>query len=351
MGSIRKIGDSYQIDYRVQGRRIRKFVGHDKRLAEIALQRIEVKIARNELSFFNQEASLEQLFNDFLKFSRTNHTPSTTKRYSAVINNFRTFLKAEYPHLIKPSRLNPAIFEDYKIFRMRENGAKGNGYCCAKPHTVNFEIKVLRAIFNLGIEYGLIDANPTKRVRFLKERTSKAPRFFTEKECALFLDNCGEKLYPVFFTFLHTGLRRDELRFLEWKDIDFERKVIKIRYKDDWHPKTDEREVPMNPHLCGLLQGMDNDVGRRGYVFRDNGKIWPTNKLRRRLMSITKKCGMPDVTKLHTLRHTFASHLVMKGVDLPSVQKLMGHSDIQTTMIYSHLSKEHLAVAVDKLSY
>jgi len=54
---------------------------------------------------------------------------------------------------------------------------------------------------------------------------------------------------------------------------------------------------------------------------------------------------------IHTFRHSFASHLIMSGVDLPTVQKLMGHSDIETTMIYAHLAPEHLKGAVDKLDF
>jgi site-specific recombinase XerD len=65
-------------------------------------------------------------------------------------------------------------------------------------------------------------------------------------------------------------------------------------------------------------------------------------KLREKLIQIAKKAGIDNLTKLHTLRHTFASHLVMSGVDLPTVKKLMGHSDIQTTMIYTHLAPDHL---------
>ena len=63
------------------------------------------------------------------------------------------------------------------------------------------------------------------------------------------------------------------------------------------------------------------------------------------------EAGIENLTKLYTLRHTFASHLVMQGVDLPTVKKLMSHSDIQTTMIYAHLAPDHLADAVDKLSF
>jgi site-specific recombinase XerD len=63
------------------------------------------------------------------------------------------------------------------------------------------------------------------------------------------------------------------------------------------------------------------------------------------------QAGVENLTKLHTLRHTFASHLVMSGVDLLTVKKLMGHSDIQTTMIYAYLAPDHLAEAVDKLTF
>ena len=69
------------------------------------------------------------------------------------------------------------------------------------------------------------------------------------------------------------------------------------------------------------------------------------------MIKIAKAAEIENLTKVHTLRHTFASHLVMSGVDLPTVSKLMGHSDIETTMIYAHLAPEHLADAVNKLSF
>ena len=100
-----------------------------------------------------------------------------------------------------------------------------------------------------------------------------------------------------------------------------------------------------------LLEGMKKKKKKGiNLVFNDGeGQAIPKNRLRIQLISIAKKCGFADVTKIHSLRHTFASHLVMKGVDLPTVQKLMGHSDITTTMIYTHLAPDHLVDAVDKL--
>ena len=73
--------------------------------------------------------------------------------------------------------------------------------------------------------------------------------------------------------------------------------------------------------------------------------------MRKKLIRIAKKNGIKDLTKLHTLRHTFASQLVMNGVDLPTVKKLMGHANIDTTMIYSHLADEHVEKAIEKLTF
>jgi site-specific recombinase XerD len=96
-----------------------------------------------------------------------------------------------------------------------------------------------------------------------------------------------------------------------------------------------------------------------GRIYK-RGKVWYLDvetdgkmktKLCEQLIRIARQAGIDNLTKVHTLRHTFASHLVMKGVDLPTVRKLMGHADIQTTMIYAHLAPDHLAEAVDRLEF
>ena len=75
------------------------------------------------------------------------------------------------------------------------------------------------------------------------------------------------------------------------------------------------------------------------------------NWLRTKLIKIVRQAGIAVLTKMHTLRHTFASHLVPQGVDLPIVMKLMSHADILTTMIYAHLAPDYLANAVDRLDF
>lgn len=220
----------------------------------------------------------------------------------------------------------------------------------AKTNTINMELGTLRTILNQAIKWEYLKENPTKGINMLKVTDAKKPRFLAKEECQKLLQECGEKLHPIFYTFLNTGMRLSELLNLTWQDIDFKRKKIRIQAKPFWHPKTGEREIPMSQGMQKLLEkSKEENKVRSKFIFheRDGSKL--KTKLREELIKITNKCGFPDVTKIHSLRHTFASHLVMQGVDLPTIQKLMGHSDIQTTMIYSHLTPDHLVEAVNKL--
>ena len=343
MATLRTKGGRYFVDYRVNGRRVRKAIGKSKRIAELALKDIEVKIERQEIGFVERDSELNKLFEEFTSYGNTHHSPSTQKRYKAVLGNFKTFL-AKSPYIKKASQLDSKFFEDYQSFR------KGNS---AANKTVNIELICLRAMFNLAVKWGYVRWNPTQGVIFLKEEVNKKPRFLSKAECKTILDTCDPVFYPIIYTFLYSGMRKSELEYLTWADIDFERRKIKIRYKDDWSPKSSEREIPINNGLFDLLKKHKETSQVRGcpYVFHRKGERYEANYLRKKFLPLTEKCGFPDVTKIHSLRHTFASHLVMSGVDLPTVKKLLGHADIETTMIYSHLSDEHVDRAVDKLVF
>jgi len=342
----KKGGRTWFADYTYQGRRIRKKIGPSKRLAELALKDIEIKIAKQELGFAPSDITLEKFFEEFDNFSRVNHAPESHRRYRNIINNFRIFLNDR--RAIKLSQLNPRLFEEYKIFRREQPLHKK---IVAKTNTVNMEVKTLRTIFNYAIKWEYLKENPTKGVNRLKVTDAKKPRFLTKEEIKCLLESCGDELYPIFYTFIFTGMRLGELLNLTWDDVKLDKRRIYIQKKDFWQPKTGERIIPMSDGIHDLLARLHEERKPKAkFVFPGKNGSRLTIRLRERLIVVARRCGFDDVTKIHTLRHTFASHLVMSGVDLPTVQKLMGHADIQTTMIYAHLAPDHLADAVNKLS-
>lgn len=87
MGVIRKRGKIWYVDYIVAGRRVKKRIGSSKEVAELALQDIEVKIAKNELGFLPKDSDLQKLFQEFLEYCKTNNSPGTLKRYTAIVDN------------------------------------------------------------------------------------------------------------------------------------------------------------------------------------------------------------------------------------------------------------------------
>ena len=362
MGSIFKRGKIWYLDLKVSGRRIRKRIGSSKKIALLALQDAEVKAARKEFGFADKDIAIDKFIEQYFDYSRTNHQPKTTSRYKAVIDHLNAFLNTKCTDITFLSQITPQILDQYKVYRkdswvnpngrdveseedIKEHTRKG-----ARAHTINFELSALKTIFNLAIKWDYLKDNPTNNVKKLKVIDSKPIRFLSKQECQRLLEACPEDLYPIYFTFLNTGMRKAELENLEWDDVDFKRGKIKIKRKEFWQPKTGEREIPISDSFFTLLKQIhESKISSFVFPHSDGGKI--KVKLREKLIQIAKQANIENLTKLHTLRHTFASHLVMSGVDLQTVKKLMGHSDIQTTMIYAHLAPDHLSDAVNKLKF
>jgi integrase len=365
MGKIYKRGQVWYIDVRYKRRRIRRSVGSSKKIAELALKDTEVQIAKDKFGFSKNDIDFAKFVESFLEYSRAHHRPRSTERYREVIDHFRRFLEA-HANVSFLSEITTELVDRYKAYR-KGNWVNGNGVPVvsendlspktrkgARAHTVNFEIDTLRLFFNLAIKWGYLSDNPTKGTVRLKVDDAKPPRFLTEEECQLLLDACPVEQKRMFLTFLSTGMRKAELENLQWQDIDLKRHQIAIRGKEDWQPKAGQRDIPISPSVLEVFTELreENPSARpTDYVFRVKRMGRSRNWMRTQLIQLAAQAGVENLTKLHTLRHTFASHLVMNGVDLPTVMKLMGHSDIQTAMIYAHLAPDHLANAVTKLPF
>lgn len=330
-----KKGVTWYLDYAVDGRRLRKRVGRSKRLAELALADVQVKLERKELGFQAKDKGLADFIQEYLAYSKSNKARQSYERDTYIIKNFTDFIKAD-----KLSAITPAKLEAYKVHR-RENGAKLT--------TVNRELNTIKAMLNKAVAWGSLAQSPAQSVSKFREPRRQV-RYLSKDEVRTILKAADERLRPIIEVFLHTGLRRDEVVHLTWADIDFKNKALAVQAKDGWHPKDYEaRHIPLTQRLKEVLSELprtDNET-----VFTNNSGA-PLNGivLGRDFRVLLRDLGIRHAS-IHTLRHTFASHLVMSGADLYTVQKLLGHSSIKTTEIYAHLAPDYLRSAIERLAY
>jgi len=316
---------------------VRKSVGKSKKLAILAQKEVEVGLAKKKLGW---EEIRDPTFYDFqekyLRYLQANTRPTTYVRYRKALQHFTHFLQSIGNPSLKLSQISFELIEEYKQKRIEG----------VKPLTVNVELKVLKALYNLAIKSKCARDNPVKKVAFYRE-VEKKPKFLSQREIEQLLQN-SDGLHPIIYTFLKTGFRKSELINLGWEDIDFQRKCIKVESKENWCTKTgNSREIPVGDDLLTVLGNLPKTSH---YVFvNTNGKKYGYH-LTERVKRLGRRIGMNGLT-LHILRHSFVSHLVMSGVDLVTVKELAGHSDIKTTIRYAHLAPEHLRKSIGKLPY
>ncbi len=172
-------------------------------------------------------------------------------------------------------------------------------------------------------------------------------RYLTREEADRLIKACYETpkchhLAPIVITALQTGMRRGEILRLKWDNVDFKNGYI---YVEDSKNKT-SRLIPMSQTLRQTLSNLPRHLSSPYVFWHDNGK--PYDDIKHSFNKVLKRAGIKVFT-FHDLRHTFASHLVMNGVDLMTVKELLGHKDIKMTMRYSHLSPDHKRVAVKRI--
>lgn len=291
---------------------------------------------------------------DAIEFFTTHiqtHSPSkprTLERYKQILGHFERILgKKRYIEAI--TRLD---IDNYKIARSKESFGNGEVKRLIAPSTINFEVTILRAFFYYLIrERGIKVENPCANFKMLRsatERLKSRPHTYSQDEINRLLASCKGASHAMYATFLLTGLRKEELAHLAWKDVDFQRAVIKVRGKEDFVPKDyEERDIPMPPDLIQLLEKLPR---RSVWVFpTESGGRFGRNEMLRRLKRIATHADVSDAT-LHKFRHTYATRLLEEGADIVTVQHLLGHSDIETTRKYLSPSDELQRRAVNRLS-
>ncbi len=178
--------------------------------------------------------------------------------------------------------------------------------------------------------------------------------YLSPEECVLLLSHAVGVMYEMVLIALRTGMRQGEIKGLQWSSIDWLNRSVAVRHsRDDYRkvlvpPKSNRtRHIPLDVDLYAMLY---ERKAATGYVFlaRD-GQPFNNDRLNNAIRKLCKQAGLRKIG-WHTLRHTFASHLAMRGVPLPAIKELMGHSSIMTTMRYAHVAPSTLRSAIDMLN-
>ena len=282
-----------------------------------------------------QSTSLKTFISQFLEYAQGVYSEGTVEIYKKSLARF-------FSHAgnLSLSCISERHIDMFEVSRLKEISAI----------TLNIELRTLRAAFYTAKRWKLINENPFKNVPLCKI-DEQAPVHLSLTEFKQLIQNIREKWLKDICVFaIMTGMRRSEITNLRWSNVDLRSKIIIIQSHGRFRAKCGKkRNIPMNNSVFELLSRI-RDQGMSEYVFTLRNEKINGRFLTRKFKFYVRKTGLDDKLHFHSLRHSFATWLVEDGVSIYEIQKLLGHSNINVTMIYSHLATEHLHHTVERIS-
>ncbi|MBU0502811.1 MAG: tyrosine recombinase XerC [Candidatus Omnitrophota bacterium] len=265
-----------------------------------------------------------------------NYSRHTILNYQLDLLHFKLFLKEQTVECVDYLTLRKYL----AALKEKSLGAR----------SVSRRLSTLRSFFKFLTREGYLKTNPILSLSSPK-LDKHLPSFLTEEEVSRLIeaslpkDEMGFRDRALLETIYSTGIRISELVGLNLEDVDFIGCVIKVMGKGK-----KERIVPIGDKaICAIRDYLDNreKSGLAVFLNKRGGRLTD-----RGVRNIVKKyitiAGIKKGVSPHTLRHSFATHLLNRGADLRSVQELLGHANLSTTQIYTHLTTEKLKGVYDK---
>ena len=287
-------------------------------------------------------------FLQYLKIER-NSSDFTIKSYREDLEILIEYFEDTLGRIPSPGELVPQDLRTYVAALHEAQYAKT---------TVARKLASLRSFFRFAQREGLCDSNPAKPLRNPR-RERKLPHFLTTSEIGKLLvapdqsDPLGVRDRAIFETLYSAGLRVSELVGINLDDLDLEDGLVRVRGKGKR-----ERLAPLGRFAVKAIrkcmkQRVVADRQRPGdkgdpLFVNKFGQRLTTRSVGRMLEKYLKITGLDSRTSPHTLRHSFATHLLNGGADIRSVQELLGHKSLVTTQIYTHVSTAGLRKAYDQ---
>jgi len=214
--------------------------------------------------------------------------------------------------------------------------------------------RTIKSAFQKAVQWGYITHNPIKEIKLPKIPKS-FPAFINNIELNLIVQNTKSgDLKDIFLTGYHSGMRLSEIINIKWSAINLSERTIIVQNSKTFTTKSKkERMIPINGALATVLNNRIPkvlNINLDEYVFcKYPGVPYLKDYVSKNFKRVVRTLKMSEKIHFHTLRHSTASNMVQAGVSLYVVKEILGHEDLSTTQIYSHLQKENLISAVKTL--
>lgn len=299
--------------------------------------------------------TLEQCFDYFLTIKLTEGVRErTVKDYHVIFNEFTNWLEEGKNTNIK--EITPQIIRRYiKYLQHRPN--KRTGEIGLSNYTINIRLRFIKTFFNTLFTEKFITDNPADPIKLLRvDEDSFEP--LTDEEISRLLDAPDDREFAQFrdkvamYLILDTGMRVNEVFHLEVSEINFKNRTIELPASKNKNRKP--RIIPFSPVVARLLMELiaENKMHFDSpYVFLSNfGERYRANSFRRRLLNYKKKAGINKRVSPHSLRHQFCRDYILNGGDVFTLQRIVGHKNIQTTRKYVQMTGADLKDQHEKFS-
>ena len=223
------------------------------------------------------------------------------------------------------------LLDSYKAWRRQK----------VKLSTINRELTTIKAATRKALEWQMIAKDPLQGYKLDKVDDART-RYIEDAEFEKLVSCAHAELAPILILARHQGMRQGEILNLKWADVDLRRGLLAIR-----HSKSGEgRFLPMTSPIQDMLSKIPS-LKRHGRVFTYRGlPIIRLGWLRHEFVKAVRAAGIIDF-RFHDLRHTFASHVAMKGGDIQALAALLGHKTLRLTQRYTHLSPGYLKATIE----
>ncbi len=318
-----------------------------------------------------EESTIIQKFLDYLKFEKR-FSEHTAKCYGADLSQFGSFLLAgsgggasggepvslaqQHGGSATPVATETGVEVDQMLASVDVNAVRAYlAFLSEKQYskaTVARKLATLRSFYKFLVKRNIIGSNPVLPIRTPKQE-KKLPRFLEYEEVKRLLETppmdswLGARDRAILETLYSTGIRVSELVSLNMDDIDFLGEVVHVRGKGK-----KERIAPISSSALQVIQHYmefrnkraqsNSNFDSKVLFVNKHGRRLSTRSVRRKMDKYLKMAGLDPAISPHTLRHSFATHMLNNGADLRSVQELLGHQSLSTTQIYTHLSTTRL---------